>query len=115
MIAKLITYGEDRETAIRKMTRAIDEYQISGVQTTLPFCRFVMEHEAFINGSFDTNFVGRYFQPDVLSTNTGHEEAGLAALISVLLSDASREPKPVQNEEVAVSASKWKARRFAAH
>ncbi|GGH48155.1 acetyl-CoA carboxylase biotin carboxylase subunit [Dyadobacter endophyticus] len=115
MIAKLITYGEDRETAIRKMTRAIDEYQISGVQTTLSFCRFVMQHEAFVNGSFDTNFVGRYFQPDVLSTNTSHEEAGLAALISVLLNDASTESKPVQNEEVAVNASKWKARRFAAH
>ncbi len=115
MIAKLITYGEDRETAIRKMTRAIDEYQISGVQTTLSFCRFVMQHEAFANGSFDTNFVSRHFHPDVLSTNTGHEEASLAALISVLLNDASTERKPVQNEEVYTNPSKWKARRFAAH
>jgi propionyl-CoA carboxylase alpha chain len=115
MIAKLITYGEDREMAIRKMIRAIDEYQISGVQTTLSFCRFVMQHDAFVNGSFDTNFVSRHFNPDVLSTNTGHEEASLAALISVLLSDAPTERKPVQNEEVAANASKWKARRFSAH
>jgi len=115
MIAKLITYGEDRETAIRKMTRAIDEYQISGVQTTLSFCRFVMQHEAFVNGSFDTNFVSRYFHPDALSTNAGYEEASLAALISVLLTNTSMERKPVQNEEVAPNASKWKARRFAAH
>lgn len=115
MIAKLITYGENRETAIRKMVRAIDEYQISGLQTTLPFCRFVMQHDAFVNGSFDTNFVGRYFSPDVLSTKTDDEVAGLAALISALLSDASPESKPVQNEEVNTSTSKWKARRFATH
>lgn len=115
MIAKLITYGEDREMAIRKMIRAIDEYQISGVQTTLSFCRFVMQHEAFVNGSFDTNFVSRHFRPDVLSANNGHEEASLAALISVLPSDAPTEQKPVQNEGVAANASKWKARRFATH
>lgn len=115
MIAKLITYGDDRDTAIGKMVRAIDEYQITGVQTTLPFCRFVMQHEAFVNGSFDTNFVGRYFSPDVLSTKTEGEVAGLAALISALLSDASPESKPVQNEEVSANTSKWKARRFAAH
>lgn len=115
MISKLITYGEDRETALRKMTRAIDEYQISGVQTTLSFCRFVMQHEAFVNGSFDTNFVSRYFHQDALSANAGYEEASLAALISVLLTNTSTERKPVQNEEVAANASKWRARRFAAH
>ena len=115
MIAKLITYGEDRATAIRKMTRAIDEYQISGVQTTLPFCRFVMQHEAFANGSFDTNFVSRYFQPDVLSANTDPEATGLAALISALLDDPSTESKPIQNEGVSEKPSKWKARRFAPH
>jgi len=115
MIAKLITYGEERETAIRKMIRAIDEYQISGVQTTLPFCRFVMQHEAFVNGGFDTNFVGRHFDPDVLSTKTDDEVMALAALISALLNDVSPESKPVQNEEVNANASKWRARRFAAH
>lgn len=115
MIAKLITYGEERETAIRKMVRAIDEYQISGVQTTLSFCRFVMQHEAFINGSFDTNFVSRHFSPDVLSTKTDNEAAGLAALISALLNDAATEREPVQNEEVTAKVSKWRSRRFTAH
>ncbi|ACT94471.1 acetyl-CoA carboxylase biotin carboxylase subunit [Dyadobacter fermentans] len=115
MIAKLITYGEDRETAIRKMIRAIDEYQITGVQTTLPFCRFVMQHEAFVNGSFDTNFVARHFTPDMLSTKSGDESASLAALISATLTNASPDGKPVQNEVVNANASKWRARRFAAH
>lgn len=114
MIAKLITYGEDRDMAIRKMLRAIDEYQITGVQTTLPFCRFVMRHEAFVNGSFDTNFVTRYFHADLLSTNTDHETAGLAALISALINDRSDESEMVQNEVMSPASSKWRARRFAA-
>ncbi|OJV17691.1 MAG: acetyl-CoA carboxylase biotin carboxylase subunit [Dyadobacter sp. 50-39] len=115
MIAKLISYGQDRQTAIRKMVRAIDEYQISGVQTTLPFCRFVMQHEAFVNGSFDTNFVGRHFAPDVLSTKTEDETAALAALVSALLGDTLSESKPVQNEVVTMNASKWQGRRFKTH
>ncbi|WP_353717386.1 acetyl-CoA carboxylase biotin carboxylase subunit [Dyadobacter sp. 676] len=113
MIAKLITYGEDRQTAIRKMIRAIDEYLITGVQTTLPFCRFVMRHEAFVNGSFDTNFVATHFHPDSLSTNTDHEVAGLAALISAFLSDSSAESKRVQNEDESMRKSKWRSRRLA--
>ena len=48
MIAKLITYGKDRTEAIERMVRAIDEYQITGITTTLGFGRFVMQDEAFI-------------------------------------------------------------------
>src|ERR1700709_2650493 len=66
MIAKLITYGSDRREAIEKMIRAIDEYKISGIETTLEFGKFVMQHEAFVSGKFDTNFVGKYFSPEVL-------------------------------------------------
>ena len=47
MIAKLITYGKDREEAIERMIRAIDDYKIVGIETTLPFCKFVMQHESF--------------------------------------------------------------------
>ncbi|MCF0073729.1 acetyl-CoA carboxylase biotin carboxylase subunit [Dyadobacter sp. CY261] len=112
MIAKLVTYGENRETAIRKMIRAIDEYQITGVQTTLPFCRFVMQHEAFVSGRFDTNFVTRHFHADLLNTNTDREIAGMAALLSALLNGSSRETEPVQNEIANVNPSKWKARQY---
>lgn len=112
MIAKLITYGENRETAIRKMVRAIDEYQITGVETTLPFCRFVMEHDAFVNGSFDTNFVSKHFHPDRLSTNTASGDTALAALISAYLLRSGPESEPVQDEILSAKPSKWRDRRF---
>lgn len=61
MIAKLITYGSTRTEAIQRMKRAISEYKISGIMTTLPFGTFVMGHEAFISGKFDTHFVKTFF------------------------------------------------------
>jgi acetyl-CoA carboxylase biotin carboxylase subunit len=80
MIAKLTTYGKDRTEAIERMLRAIDEYQITGITTTLGFGRFVMQHEAFTSGNFDTHFVKKYFTPEVLDTGN-QEEASIAAII----------------------------------
>jgi acetyl-CoA carboxylase biotin carboxylase subunit len=82
MIAKLIAYGKDREEAIARMIRAIDEYVISGVATTLPFCKFVMQHEAFISGNFDTHFVSKYFKPEMLESED-EEEMEIAAMIAI--------------------------------
>ncbi len=57
MIAKLITYAPTREEAIKKMKRALDEFIIEGIHTTIPFHRQIMEHEVFVNGDFNTNFL----------------------------------------------------------
>ncbi|MCX2575553.1 acetyl-CoA carboxylase biotin carboxylase subunit [Pedobacter sandarakinus] len=81
MIAKLITYGKDREEAIARMIRAIDEYEITGIQTTLGFGKFVMQHEAFKSGQFDTHFVSKYFTPDRLMAQN-EDEAIIAALVA---------------------------------
>lgn len=82
MLAKLITYGETREEAIQLMLQAIDGYQIQGVQTTLPFGKFVFENEAFRNGKFDTHFVKKYYSADLLK-NQMAQEAQIAALIAL--------------------------------
>ncbi len=112
MIAKLITYGADREEAIQKMIRAIDEYQITGVETTLPFCRFVMKHPEFTSGNFDTNFVNIYFKPQMLNQEIDHESAVLAAFISAQLIKSDRRDN-INCEAVGTGAavSKWKTRR----
>lgn len=84
MIAKLITYGRDRAEAIERMIRAIEEYRISGVENTLEFGKFVMQHPAFVSGKFDTNFVSRYFLPEALQ-HQDEEEALIAALVAAHL------------------------------
>ncbi|MCI4667051.1 MAG: acetyl-CoA carboxylase biotin carboxylase subunit [Bacteroidia bacterium] len=92
MIAKLIVHAADRPAAIRKMIRAIDEYKIVGIETTLAFCRFVMEHEAFTSGNFDTHFVKKYFTPQVLKKDLTEDEAKIASLIADQLFHAKQGP-----------------------
>lgn len=64
MISKLITHGENRNVAIKKMKQAIHDYEIEGIETTLNFGTFVMNHPAFISGDFDTSFIKNYFSPE---------------------------------------------------
>ncbi len=66
MLAKLIVHAPTRLAAIRHMLEAIQHYHIEGVPTTLPFGRFVLRHEAFRSGQFDTNFVAQHFTPEAL-------------------------------------------------
>lgn len=82
MLSKLITYGKSREEAIEIMLKAIDKYKIEGVETTLPFGKFVFEHEAFRSGKFDTNFVKKYYSPEVIVDQKA-KEAEIAALIAL--------------------------------
>ena len=66
MLAKLCAYGPTREAAIERMLRAIEEYEVHGVDTTLDFGHFAIDHEAFRSGEFDTGFVGQHFAPEKL-------------------------------------------------
>ncbi len=84
MLSKLITYGKTRDEAIQLMIEAIDNYKIIGAMTTLPFGKFVCEHEAFRSGNFDTHFVKNYYTPEKLQTEIS-EEAELAALVALKL------------------------------
>jgi len=89
MIAKLITYGANRGEAISRMLRAIAEYDITGIQTTLDFGKFVLSHEAFTSGNFDTNFVNRYFNPEY-QEEVSEDEALIAALAAVMQSKKNK-------------------------
>lgn len=82
MLAKLITYGKTREESIQLMIKAIEKYEVEGVSTTLPFGKFVMEHEAFRSGNFDTHFVKKYYDSEHLKAQQ-EREAEVAALIAL--------------------------------
>lgn len=82
MISKLICYGSDRSEAILRLSQAIKEYEIEGIQTTLSFGSFVCEHEAFKTGDFDTHFINKYFSPGLLEEHLSknHKIAAIAAV-----------------------------------
>jgi len=84
MLSKLITYGKTREEAIQLMIRAIENYKVEGVATTLSFGKFVCEHEAFTSGNFDTHFVKNYYSPEHLEMQYA-EERRIAALVALKL------------------------------
>ncbi|MFY0592653.1 acetyl-CoA carboxylase biotin carboxylase subunit [Roseivirga sp.] len=107
MIAKLTTHGANREQARLRMLRAIAEYEISGVQTTLDFCDFALKHEAFISGNFDTKFVDKFFKPEYLNSNDPQEEEIALALAAHLLNEQATGGKQANN---GGKLSKWKLR-----
>ncbi|HLG03676.1 MAG TPA: biotin carboxylase N-terminal domain-containing protein, partial [Bacteroidia bacterium] len=110
MIAKLVTWGKDRQEAIERMLRAIAEYRISGVETTLPFCRFVLEHQAFTSGNFDTHFIAKYFTPDKLFAVRGEEQEIASILGAAWLSGQRLSLNTTVENGSAVSA--WKTNRL---
>lgn len=111
MIAKLVTFGKDREEAIGKMLRAIDEYQITGIATTLPFGKYVLQHEAFVSGNFDTKFIERYFTPEVLQPQATDGEETIAVALAAMLMQKQK-PAVVAGETAqATNASNWRKNR----
>ena len=109
MIAKLITYGKDRAEAIARMVRAIEEYEITGIETTLGFGKFVMQHEAFKTGNFDTHFVAKYFrQADVEIIN--NEEALIAAIVAAKFFQENGSTG--KHKEVTQKSSDWRKNRM---
>jgi propionyl-CoA carboxylase alpha chain len=111
MIAKLVTYADNREEAINRMIRAIDEYEIVGIQTTLSFCKYVLQHEAFTSGDFDTKFIENYFEPKVLDQKITDQESEVAAALAVKLW-SERQKKQTAQHENGQKVSLWKKNRL---
>lgn len=109
MIAKLIVHAGDRHSAIERMIRAIDEYRIVGVKTTLPFCRFTMEHEAFTSGDFDTHFVQKHYEPQMLN-RVDEDGNAVAALMSAWLLQTEKK-EHVQGTSSTSTDNAWRRNR----
>ena len=109
MIAKLICHGANRTEAIQKMIRAIEEFEITGIETTLGFCNFVMKHEAFRAGNFDTNFVETHFTPAMLIKPNDENEALLAAILAAVVKEGCKSNHNVTSQEPQLSL--WKTKR----
>ncbi|MBD2716791.1 acetyl-CoA carboxylase biotin carboxylase subunit [Microvirga sp. STR05] len=115
MIAKLVTFGATREEAIARMLRAIEEYQITGIETTLGFGRYVLQHPAFVSGNFDTNFIRDHFPADALKPAAPDEAtARLAAVLTAMLLTEKKPATPAAADAPAATGSAWKRNRLGA-
>ena len=98
MLAKLICWGADREEAITRLRRALTEYTIDGVRTTIPFAQWLLAHPRFQAGDFSTDFIAEEWRPDELDDATAAASPSdgrlapeqLAALVAALHTEQTR-------------------------
>jgi len=108
LIAKLATWGSDRAMAIARMARALGEYDVRGIKTTIPFFRWLLQDEAFQSGRFDTTFIdtalaARAGRPFLEVPEESEDVAAVAAAVYTYTRAAS--PTPVSPKS---TGSLWK-------
>jgi acetyl-CoA carboxylase biotin carboxylase subunit len=89
LLAKLVVWGNDRAEAVARLRRALSEYEVLGIKTTIPFFRRVVDHADFVAGRIDTSFIDRALAEGILSEDEPSAELERVALLAAAL-DASR-------------------------
>jgi acetyl-CoA carboxylase biotin carboxylase subunit len=121
LLSKLIVWGKDRTQAIARMRRALAEYQIVGVRTTLPFARWLMEHPRYIEGDFSTDFIAEEWETrpkEVVPESQGAgamdgklDAAQIAAIVGGLLMHEQVEEEKLRRRPTtngSAEASRWR-------
>lgn len=110
LLAKLVVWGADRDEAISRMVRAIGEYQVTGIYTTLEFGQWAVQHPAFREGKFNTHFIQQYFNPDLLQAGP-KDAAEVAALLGASLWCASGPGTSGEPPQSSGPVSAWRRRK----
>ncbi|MGI9035711.1 MAG: acetyl-CoA carboxylase biotin carboxylase subunit [Pyrinomonadaceae bacterium] len=106
MISKLAVYGRNRSEAIDRLRRALREYEVGGIKTTLPFFREIVEDEEFIAGNLDTGFIARWQQRRI-KTEASEVEKDMSLIAAALA--FSDKQKNVSVETSKKTQSLWAA------
>ena len=113
MISKLVAWDSSRENAIKRMQRALEEYEVAGIRTTIPFFKALLNDVEFQSGSLDTGIIARFmerhhsgYRPD--SRPDSREDSGLTPeqAAAAMVAAISRQAKAVL--PVAASNSRWR-------
>ena len=115
LLAKLICWGKDRTEALARLRRALDEYTIAGVRTTIPFAQWIVRQPRFIGGDFSTDFIAEEWPPALPVEGTTAQNGELqseqiAALLAALMTQqgqAARTTQRVQSGEPD-AGSRWR-------
>jgi acetyl/propionyl-CoA carboxylase alpha subunit len=107
MIAKLAVWGRTRDEAIDRLKRALDEYEVSGITTTLPFFREVVRDEEFISARLDTGFIARFNERHASEEVESREVESDLATIAAALSYALRQQRSA-SPAITHTNNRWK-------
>lgn len=111
LLSKLVVYAETREKAIQRMKRALNEYQIAGVRTTIPFCSFVMDHPDFTSANYDTHFIKNNFTGSENISNSSQNDA-ILPIAAVILHNTNRDEHITSVATTEISNTYWWSRRL---
>ncbi|OGL39571.1 MAG: acetyl-CoA carboxylase biotin carboxylase subunit [Candidatus Schekmanbacteria bacterium RIFCSPHIGHO2_02_FULL_38_11] len=105
LISKLVVWGKDREEARMRMLRALNEYSITGIKTTIPFLKKVISNKHFIEGDIDTNFIAKRIEP---SSFPSDEALKIAILTAVIESFKKAEKESLFHDQSHQPKNHWK-------
>jgi acetyl-CoA carboxylase, biotin carboxylase subunit len=112
MISKLATWGATRAEAIARLKRALGEYHVGGIRTTIPFFLSVLEDAEFCQGDIDTGFIARFLarqtKPDTRGEQLTDEQLAALFVAAQHYAQQARQAGPVQPAQPAQSGSRWK-------
>ena len=108
IISKLVAWGKNREEAVARMKRALREYVVTGVKTTIPFHIRVMNNRHFLEGDFDTNFIDKVFSREESERELPHFEVAVIAAAIQLFLDERKRAIAGRPAETGEPASMWK-------
>ncbi|TMQ11431.1 MAG: acetyl-CoA carboxylase biotin carboxylase subunit, partial [Deltaproteobacteria bacterium] len=106
MIGKLVVWGEDRPRALARMRRALDEYQVLGIETNLAFQRRCLRQTAFAAGDYDTGFIARHARE--LTPGAGEPELTAAVIAAALDAMATAAPAAASDGAATTEMSTWR-------
>ena len=108
LLAKLIAWDNNREACISKMMRALEDYHIAGIKTTIPFCLWALQQPQFVSGTYDINFIAKFFKGITLKPSA--DELSAAGIAADILELEQSTPGSVGMFSTGANASKWKQR-----
>jgi acetyl-CoA carboxylase biotin carboxylase subunit len=109
LISKLAAWGRDRNEAIDRLRRALDEYEVGGIRTTLPFFREIVRDEEFKSAKLDTGFIGRFNERRAVKRDNGSEEVlPDIAVIAAAIHHAKLQKEASLNSRPAETENRWK-------
>jgi len=108
LIAKLITWGSDRDQAIRRMRRALEEYVVQGVETTIPFELLVMKNQRYIDGKLSTHFIADEFPDLAASLAQPEDEMALSAMAAAIVDFQRKSKMAGLGQRETSTADSWK-------
>jgi acetyl/propionyl-CoA carboxylase alpha subunit len=114
LISKLIAWAPTRREALLRMAGALKEYEILGVKTNIPLCRFVVSHPEFAAGRFDTHFLPRYFRHEELPSLSEDQRRAVALVCAMLEDEREKSSNGSDHDEAEKAPEGWKSQRILA-